>query len=382
MAEALQHLQAAHTRWPEDEALALDLATALLAHGAARALQEGATAQRRAQYAELEASVAALEEAEGRGGETAAEAHVNMGLYLYLLEDHERAVEHFEAAIRAAPKAPELHFLAGTALAISAQRHRERGPDGVPAMASAGAELLQRAIPHLERAAEARDILGAALYNLGACQYMLDQFEPALAAFRKALRLENSEDINSLAGLAAARQAREWQQTVRSQILMGEARKDQLAKRVQELLDAAVHYFRQALLRNELNAVLHANIGLAYMLRNQGRDVEASLRHWQRMRALAGAEMEKRYKEFTQIESLAHASRVQFDDRDIAVREVDVLRWLAVPPLRPAGMRWVMEPVPVQRPWRLVVSTDALRRALRLRDQIAAAEVRLARLRA
>jgi hypothetical protein len=127
--------------------------------------------------------------------------------------------------------------------------------------------------------------------------------------------------------------------------------------------------------------VLHGNIGIAYMLRNRSSDVEAALRHWERMRRIARGSMDGRYAELAQLENLVDPSRVGFDDRDMKLRGLEPLRWLAVPPPRPAGIRFVLEPVAVRHPWQLSATSDRLQQALRLSDAIAAAQVRLRRLR-
>jgi len=72
---------------------------------------------------------------------------------------------------------------------------------------------------------------------------------------------------------------------------------------------------------------------------------------------------------------------VGFDDRDMKLQGLEALRWLAVPPPRPTGIRFVLEPVAVRHPWQLAVTSEGLQQALRLSDAIAAAQVRLRRLR-
>ena len=183
-----------------------------------------------------------------------------------------------------------------------------------------------------------------------------------------------------MAALAAARQAHRIQLLFRTQML-SDAKRDQLRTSALELLDVAVHYFRQALLHNELDPILHGNIGIAYMLRNRPNDVEAALRHWERMRVIARGAMDGRYADLAQLENLVDPSRVGFDDRDMKLQGLEPLRWLAVPPPRPTGIRFVVEPVAVQYPWQLATTSEELRQALRLSDAIAAAQTRLQRLR-
>ena len=91
--------------------------------------------------------------------------------------------------------------------------------------------------------------------------------------------------------------------------------------------------------------------------------------------------MERRYAELAQMENLADPTRVGFDDRNARLRGIDVLRWIAVAPPRATPIRFIVEPVAVQHPWRVATGAERLRRALILRDRIAADQLRLTRLR-
>lgn len=377
---ALAVLEQARTQWPDDPALDSDVATALLASTAAQYRDDLSLGERQALLARAQRCLGGLEHALERDGDTMAEPHVNMGLYLYMHEQFESAADHFEAAFRLEPKLKELQFLTGTALGREGEKQTWRTDDGDIAPTAAGRQYLRRATPHLEAALEARDVLVVASFNLARCLYVLKDYERSLMAVRKALRLESDVDLNGLAALAAARQAQKTRLLYKTQML-SDAKRDQLRARSLELLNVAVHYFRQALLRNEMDPTLHGNLGIAYMLRNHEQDVEAALRHWERMRAIGGGAMERRYAELAQMENIADPSRVGFDDRNAKLRGLEPVRWVAVAPPRPAGVRFVIEPVAVQRPWRVVTHSPLLQQALQLRDQIADDELRLARLR-
>lgn len=380
--QAVEVLEQARERWRSDPDIALDLATALLADAVSRFRRDMTPTDRREFFAELHRSYAGLEAATRRGNDVPVEARINMALYFYLREEYLQAAEQLEAAIKAAPDITQLHHLAGTVYATAADQQRYVLEDGTRTITAEGLELVRRAAPHLEKACEPRDASPDSFYNLGRALYALGEYERALEVFRKALRIEDSEAMNALAALAAARQARKWQDSVKTQSLMPEGKKQALTKRARQLMDTAVQYFRQALLHNELNPSLHGNIGLAYMLRNQEHDVEAALRHWQRMRAIAGTELARRYSEFTQIQSIEHAARVQYDDREVACRPIDVAQWVTTAPPDPAPLHYVLEPVSEQREWRLVTANEELQRALAVRDTIAAGMDRLARLEA
>lgn len=378
--KAIAVVQAAAQRWPDDHNLQFDLATATIGLSATR-FHEGMSDEHRAPLlAAMQRYQPMLEAVIERQAELAPEAHVNIGLQLYMQDLFEAAAGHFEAALRLLPKSRELQFLVGTALAREGEKQTHRTEDGDTAPTAVGRNFLRRAVPFLEAASESREVGVEAGHNLGRVLYALKDYEHALVAFRRVLKTDTAEDLNVLAALAAARQAQRIQLLFKTQ-LMSEHKREQLRSRSLELLNVAVHYFRQALLRNELDPTLHGNIGIAYMLRNRQNDVEAAVRHWERMRAIGGGAMARRYAELAQMENLADPSRVGFDDRSTKLRGVDAMRWLAVAPPRPCGVRFVVEPVAVQEPWRLVAGTDRLRVALEYRDRIADGEIRLARLR-
>ena len=379
VAQAQAALEAAIKRWPEDANLILDLATAHLASAAAEFDEAVPVAERRGVITHLQRSLAGLQSSRQHPG-LAVEAHVNLGLYHYLQEQFEAAAGQFEEAMRQLPKNRELSLLIGTSLGKEGERQTQRTGDGDMAPTATGRGFLRRAVPYLEAALESRDVLVPASHNLGRCLYVLKDYERALAAFRKSIRIEGGQELNSMAALAAARQAQRVQLLFRTQLL-SDVKREQLRARWIELLNVAVYYFRQALLRNEMDPILHGNIGIAYMLRNHENDVEAALRHWERMRAIGGGAMEYRYAELAQMENLADPTRVGFDDRNDKLRDLEPLRWLAVPPPRPTSIRYAIDPVAVQRPWRLAATSPRLQQALELRDAIAAAELRLARLR-
>ncbi len=377
---ALGVLEAARAAHPDDTDLALDLATAMLYASVSRYRRDMNAAERRDFFVELHRSYGGLEAATRRAKHVPVEAHVNMGLYFYLREDYLHAIEHFERAVEIAPGVAALHHLAGTAYGVAADRQRHLLEDGTRSLTQQGLDYIRKAVPHFEKACEPRDAATDSFYNLGRSLYALGEYERALEVSRKALRIEDSDEMNALAALAAAQQARQWQEAVKTQSLMPEGRKLVLTKRARQFLDAAVQYFRQALLHNELSPTLHGNMGLAYMLRNQEHDVESALRHWQRMKAIAGAEVGRRYTDFTQIQTLEHAARIQFDDSEAACREIEVRQWVCAQPPQPAGLHYVLEPAAEGHEWRLITANPRLRRALHLRDLIADGKAALARL--
>ncbi|MBU0608809.1 MAG: tetratricopeptide repeat protein [Armatimonadetes bacterium] len=372
-------LRQALQRWPDDAHLVFDASTAALAVAAKSFDGAAPLAERQSLMVPAQQQYAGLLSGLGRH-DLAAEAHVNLGLYHYMQEQHEKATEQFEAASRLLPRSSELTYLIGTTLAEEGERQTHRTADGDVGLTVGGRSCLRRAVPFLESASEARELTLYAARNLGRCLYLLKDFDQALTAFRKSIRTESKPELASMAALAAARQAHRIQLLFRTQML-SDVKRDQLRSRALELLDVAVHYFRQALLHDELDPVLHGNLGIAYMLRNRPNDVEAALRHWERMRVIGRGAMDGRYADLAQLENLVDPSRVGFDDRSMKLQGLEPLRWVAVPPPRPTGIRFVLEPMAVRHPWQLATTSQGLQHALRLSDAIAAAQVRLQRLR-
>lgn len=380
--EALKALSEGRERWRSDSELALDMGLALLGKVAARYRPTMSAVERRDFYVELHRSFAGLHAAVRLRESAPIEAHIGMGLYHYLRQEYEEAAEQFGLAARADASAPELQYLLGTTYGTWADHQRQQHEDGTRSLTTEGLASLRRAVTHLRAACESTEASPDWFYNLARCHYGLGDYEEGLAALRKAPGFKDSAEMNILAGLCAGTQARAWMDLARGQTIQSEARRKATLQHSHQFMDAAVQYFRQALHLAELNASLHGNLGLAYMLRNREHDVESALRHWQRMRAITGERAGRRYTEFSQIESAEHASRVRFDDTDVSCREIDPLMWLAVRAPQMAGLHFIMEPVAEGGEWRLAAHGRELREALRLRDRIASLTWTLARLEA
>jgi tetratricopeptide (TPR) repeat protein len=380
--EALKVLGTGRERWRSDPQLALDSGLAVLSSVAARYRPNMSAAERRDFYVELHRSFAGLDAAVRLREHAPLEARIGMGLYYHLREEWAEAAEQFELGLREEPAAHDLHYLVGTTYATWADHVRQQREDGSRVLTAEGLAHLRKAIGHLRTACESTEAAGEWFFNLARCLYGLEDYEGALSVLRKAPGFKDNASMSALAGLAAGNQARGWAESVRSQSLMPEAKKKAVTQHAQQFMDAAVQYFRQALHLTELNASLHGNLGLAYMLRNREHDVESALRHWQRMRAITGERAGRRYNEFTQIESMEHAARVRFDDTDVVCYEVDPAQWLGVSPPQMAGLHHILEPVAEVGDWRLVAQDGEVRHALQLRARISQRARALARLEA
>ena len=176
--------------------------------------------------------------------------------------------------------------------------------------------------------------------------------------------------MNSLAGLAAANQARSLAGYRQGPVPHARRPEEGSRRPSRQFIDASVAVLPARLCCATRATHLHGNIGLAYMMRNREHDVDSALRHWQRMRSIAGNRMTERYSEFTQIgaPSTPPASGLTTATSSSATSTCRIGRDLPAPAGGPA-LR--LEPVAEQRLWRRIRAPGACAAALRIRDQIA-----------
>ncbi|MFW5867601.1 MAG: tetratricopeptide repeat protein [Armatimonadota bacterium] len=313
------------------------------------------------------------------GAAGSAEAQVDLALYRYLRLEFAEAADGFIEATKEFPENGFLHFCAGTTLAEEARRiqmEHEAGDD----LVGRARELVKRARKHLETAVECEEVTADAFCNLGMCAYDLGDTEGALNAFKRMTQFEDSADSNNNLAIVHARQGQELQHSARAASLASRDRERDMLNRAQTHLSTALHYFMQALEHNRDDATLHGNIGLAYMLRNRGSDVEAALRHWQRMLALGGEKAGKRYQELAEMAHGKGEARAQFDEALMEFRSLDPHRCMVSVPPRLSGPRYALQPISAEMDWEIVSDDPAVRDLLRRRDRLAGLRKRLARL--
>lgn len=308
------------------------------------------------------------------------EAKINLALYHYLRLDFAKAAEDFTEAVKSYPENGFLHFCAGTTLAEEA-RKVQQDHDAGDELVGRARDLLKSARGHLQKAVECEEVTADVFCNLGMCAYDLGDIEGALNAFKRMTQLEDSADSNNNLAIVHARQGQELQHSARAAGLASRERERDMVNRGNTHLSTALHYFMQALEHNRDDPVLHGNIGLAYMLRNRGSDVEAALRHWQRMLALGGAQAGKRYEELA---AMAHGAgedrRAEFDEALMEFRPLDPRRCMVDVPPRLSGPRYALEAITEEMDWQLVSEDPTVRDLLRQRDRLAGLKKRLARL--
>ena len=308
------------------------------------------------------------------------EALANLALYRYLRQQYEQAIEAWGAVAKAYPEDGYLQSALGTCMAEQAMALQSSHEADGDSMIGRAREMLVRARRHLNKAIELQEQTPDVYCNLGMAVYNLGDVEGARQAFRKMLQIESSDDAANNLAIVYAKEASRLRHEARSAALVSEERQRDLNEQMRTAISTALHYFHKALEVDRDNAILHGNIGLAYMIRNRETDVESALRHWQHMRRLGGAEQAKRYEELTALVDAKEGTRAEFDETLMNFRPLDPHKALTNLPPSVAGPHYAMLPVTQEADWVLISSDREVRRALRLRERITGLKQRLARL--
>ena len=330
--------------------------------------------------ASVKASIQAFEQCREHRRAQTSEAEFNIGLAHYLGAECEAAADGFSRAAHMGHDATA-HFCAGTAFAEAAARvQRERARDGDELIGQA-AQLYKQARTHLEQAVS-RSIDSADVFsNLGVVCYELGRIEDAMKAFKRLVQIEDTAESCNTLGLAYARQGqilyRAWQMKRNTE---GEKADRTQLDEARKLLGSAIHYFKQAIRHDPHSAVLHSNIGLAYMLRNGGGDMEQALWHWKLMRDTGGEWAERQFAAMAQVLDASQAAKATFHDIDRAIRPLSVPRAVRMLEPVPGPPTFVAEPVMDVGQWQLIADNRDLKSALRARARLYLLERRLKRL--
>ena len=378
--ESLERLEALEERYPSDLTVAFHLGLAYLADSLRLYRRVMGPRERQDFFRALHRCTRHLDAVAGSRVAHSMEARINLALYRYLRRDYEDARAGFEAAVKAHPEDAYLRFALGTCLAEQAMAvQRAHGAAG-DELVGRTRELLKRARHQLEQAAELGEITPAVFCNLGICTLNLEDTEAAKVAFRKMLQLEDSEEAANNLALVHAKEAQRLQRSARAAGLVSRERQSQLQRDMGAAISTALHYFLKALAWNRANPILHSNIGLAYMIRNRQDDVEAALRHWQRMRETGGAWSERRYRELTALVDAKQEAKAVFDETVMGLRPIEPHECLTTVPPTPAGPRYAIQTITEEIDWRLHSDNPMVGKALRLRERTLGLRQRLARL--
>jgi tetratricopeptide (TPR) repeat protein len=304
--------------------------------------------------------------AAGGGG---PEASLNYGCAQYLRGEHLAAAETFAANLRKGTLYPEMSYLTGICYLMAGMREldqHEVKDDKVPGPVR---ELFLKARAHLEKAIEVPSVHESASYDLGLLDYMLGDYQKAIDVLRKIARQDSAVHVVNTLALAMAKLAQDMQLTAQTATLMAETRKKETRTQARQLLGAAIHYFTQALRLEPQAPMLHANMGLALMLRNHTGDVESALQHWQLMHQHGDAAARRTYEQFMQVMSAEAAAKLRFQDVELTFRPVDIHDWVRFPQPQMSGFKYVVRDVLDEPEWQLQARHKLVRRALIYRSK-------------
>ncbi len=378
--ESVQALETLSKRYPSHPRIAFHLGVAYLADALTLYRRDMGQRERQDFFRALHQCVGHLEPISDSASDYSVEARVNLALYHYLRHEYDEALEGLEAAVAEYADDGYLHFSVGTCLAESGMAIQASHAAAGDELVGRARELLRRARRHLEQAAQLGEDSPDVFCNLGVCAFNLGDMEAAKVAFRKMVQIEDSEEASNKLGLVHAKEALRLQRTARAAGLVSRERQSDIISEMRAAISAALHYFLKALEWNRNNPILHANIGLAYMIRNREGDVEAALRHWQLMRQTGGEWSERRYRELTAMVDSKQEAKAAFDETVMELRPLDPRKCLTTVPPTPAGPRYAIQAITEEMDWRLHSDDPVVRKALRLRERMVGLRERLARL--
>lgn len=316
--------------------------------------------------ANLNQAMAAFTRAIARD-QNSGEAALDNGLAQYLRGDYVAAGDTIIQALKKTTAHRKMAYLAGICFVRAGLHKRDLlGSSGneLPPLAR---ELFLKARPILEKAAEVPQVAELSGHDLGLLNYLLGDYQRAIDAFRKIIRPDSPIHLLNALAVAEARQAQVLQLSTQTVSLMPEGRKREIRQQSRILLASAIHYFNTSLEQAPKAPLVHANLGLALMLRNQKGDVEAALYHWQLMHEHGDARARKTYEQFMQAQSPDAASRLRFQDTDLIFRPLQVADWIVHVPPEMSGPKWIVAELLDVPEWRLEAQDRLVHKALKYR---------------
>ncbi len=325
----------------------------------------------------LDMSIEAFEACTKAASGVVGEAHFNLGLAYYLRDDYKLAANHFLQAAKLLPQDPQTSFCVGTVLAFAAQKTQEERGSRPGQLTSRAAVLFKKARAQLQKATEAQRPTADVFCNLGLICYRLGDYDQATAAFRRFLQMEPGAESNNNVAIVYAWQGHEAHHRAERSHWLPDARKKTLKDEAQGMFSRAIHYFYEALRTEALNPVLHCNVGLAYMLRNQRHDVERAMDHWQHMREAGGEWAAVQFRSMMEVVDSEETAKVQFMDSGLAMHPIDVTgAVIGLPPLL-GRVGYVVLPVMDGGQWQLQAVDSRVQVSLVLHNRLARAKQRM-----
>ncbi len=365
--QILEHLQKER---PQDAAVLFGLGLARLIAALSNYGPDMHPRDRQIMYTELYKAFRLFEAAQNRSEKPSAEITVNLALYHYLRMEYEEAEQHFEAALRVLGDRPEIHFALGCTHADHATHLRKEHDAPVDGLPPEARDHLRAAMRAFKAAYELDPGFNDAICNCGMVAYQLDDFETAVQAFRKLIHQEGSVEAHNALALVHAKRAKTLQTSARAVTLTTDTKRDEMRREALRLLTTAINCFKEAVSRDNRNPILHNNIGLAYLFRNQEDDVQSALAHWQMMRRVGGAWGERQYEIMSGLMEAKEHAKAEYNDTEMALRPLDPRRVaMSVSPV-PAGPIFVFDDTYDTSDWAIATDSSLFRRALAQRARI------------
>ena len=375
--QALEILRELREEGEDDFQLTFDVGVAHLMSAVGYDKEDATRTEQLLFASALDMSIEAFEACTDSRSGIVGEAHFNLGLAYYLRDDYELATNHFLQAAKLLPQDSQTNFCIGTVLALTAQKAQEEHGIRPEELTSQAAGLFKKARAQLQKAAEAERPTADVFCNLGHICYRLGDHDQATAAFRRFLQMEPGAEANNNVALVYAWQGHEAHRRVEESHWLSDTRRKSFKDEAQNMFSRAIHYFYEALRTEALNPVVHLNVGLAYMLRNQHHDVERAMDHWQHMREAGGAWAAAQFRSLMEVVDGKETAKVQFMDSDLEMHPIDVTEAvIGLPPLL-GEVGYVVLPVMDAGQWQLEAVDSLVQVGLELRDQLAGARGRM-----
>jgi len=369
--QALEILRDLHEEHPGDLQLTFDIGVAHLMSAVAYDKDDATRTEQLLFASALDMSIEAFEACTDSASDIVGEAYFNLGLAYYLRDDYDLATDYFLKAAKLLPGDWQTNFCVGTVLADAAQKDQEEHGMQPGELTSRAAGLFKKARTQLQKAGEAERPAADVFCNLGLICYQLGEYEQATNAFRRFLQMSPGAEANNNVALVYAQQGHEAYRRAERSHWLPDVRRKSLIDEAQRMFSRAIHYFYEALRTEASNAVLHCNVGLAYMLRNQRHDIERAMDHWQQMRETGGAWAVQQFRSMMEVVDSKESAKVGFMDSELEMHPIEVTEAIiGLPPLL-GEVGYVVLPVMDIGQWQLEAVDSRLQAVLELHNRLA-----------
>ena len=360
---AAELFQRLHDHNPVDAALLLGLGVARFISALQDYRPDMHPRDRQIMYTKLYAAFRLFEEALGTENAPRPALLYNMALYHYIRREYEDAEKRLTEAMEFGEDASLLYTL-GVVRAEHAVHLRKTHEVAAGELPPPAREKLREAMRDFEKAADLDPDDCDVLCNLGMTAYQLDAFEICARAFRRLSHQERSAEAYNALALVHAKRAKTLQVQARTVTLATETKRASFDREARRLLSTGINCFKEAVQRDNRNPILHSNIGLAYLFRNEADDVRSALAHWQMMRRVGGAWGERQYEILSSLVEAKEQAKAEYNDTEMAFRPIDFRQAARGLSPVPAEVIHVFDDSYDECDWQLVTEDEHIQGAL------------------